>query len=130
VSRRTDQVGEAIREEIAGLVARGLKDPRIGFVTITRAQVTSDLRQARIFFGVLGDEKQKEKTLAGLQQAAGFIRHELGKRLRLRFLPDLIFQYDVGLEATDRVARLLDETRAASEGDESDAKPDSDSDSE
>jgi len=123
MTRRTDQVGEAIREEIANLIAQGLKDPRIGFVTITRAEVTPDLRQARIFFGVLGDDKQKDKTLAGLRQAAGFLRRELGKRVRLRYVPDLIFQYDVGIEATDRVARLLEENRIGAEADE--PEPDS-----
>jgi ribosome-binding factor A len=111
VSRRTDQIGEAIREEVASIVSQGLKDPRIGFVTITRAEVTPDLRHAKIFFGVLGDSAQRDKTGAGLRQAAGFIRREVGKRLRLRFTPELTFQYDVGIEATDRVARLLEETQ-------------------
>jgi ribosome-binding factor A len=112
VTRRTDQIGEAIREEVARIIARGLKDPRIGFVTITRAEVTPDLRHARIFFGVLGDTAQRDKTEKGLRQAAGFIRREVGQRLRLRFTPELVFQYDVGIEATDRVARLLEETHA------------------
>jgi ribosome-binding factor A len=112
VSRRTDQIGEAIREEVASIISQGLKDPRIGFVTITRAEVTPDLRHAKILFGVLGDRAQRDKTEAGLRQAAGFIRREVGKRLRLRFTPELTFQYDVGIEATDRVARLLEETQA------------------
>ena len=111
MTRRTEQIGEAIREEVAGIVGRGLKDPRIGFVTITRAEVTPDLRHARILFGVLGDAAQRDKTEAGLRQAAGFIRREVGKRLRLRYTPELTFQYDVGIEATHRVARLLEETQ-------------------
>jgi ribosome-binding factor A len=110
MSRRTDQVGEAIRETVAEIVGRSLKDPRIGFVTITRVEVTPDLRQARVLFGVLGDKAQREKTLAGLQQAAGFIRREIGRRIQIRHTPELTFQYDVGLEATERVARLLEET--------------------
>jgi ribosome-binding factor A len=112
MSRRTEQIGEAIREEVASIISQGLKDPRIGFVTITRAQVTPDLRHAKIFFGVLGDTAQRDKTQAGLRQAAGFIRREVGKRLKLRFTPELTFQYDVGIDATDRVARLLEETQA------------------
>jgi ribosome-binding factor A len=112
MSRRTDQVGEAIREGVAELVL-ALKDPRIGFVTITRVEVTPDLKHAKVLFGVLGDAAQREKTLAGLRQAAGFMRRELGRSIRLRYTPMLSFQYDVGLEATDRVARLLDETRTA-----------------
>lgn len=115
MSRRTEQIGEAIREEVASIISQGLKDPRIGFVTITRAQVTPDLRHARIFFGVLGDAAQRDKTEAGLRQAAGFIRREVGKRLRLRFTPELAFQYDVGIDATDRVAKLLEETKTASD---------------
>jgi len=111
MSRRTEQIGEAIREEVASIISQGLKDPRIGFVTITRAEVTPDLRHAKILFGVLGDSAQRDKTLAGLRQAAGFIRREVGKRLRLRFTPELTFQYDVGIEATDRVARILEETQ-------------------
>jgi ribosome-binding factor A len=105
-------MGEEIREEVAKILAEGLKDPRIGFVTITRVDLTADLRNARVYFGVLGDEGQREKTLAGLRQAAGFVRRELGRRLRARHTPELEFKYDTGLDATDRVAQLLDETRA------------------
>ena len=89
MTRRTEQIGEAVREEVANIIAHGLKDPRIGFVTITRAEVTPDLRHARILFGVLGDAAQRDKTEKGLKQAAGFIRREVGKRLRLRFTPEL-----------------------------------------
>jgi ribosome-binding factor A len=121
VTRRTNQLGEAIREEVANLIAHGLKDPRIGFVTITRAEVTPDLRFARVYFGVLGDKAQREKTLAGLSQAAGFIRREVGKRVRLRHVPELVFHYDAGLEATERVARLLEENPSAADpGDDPD----------
>ena len=108
--RRTERVSEEIREEVAKIVAE-LKDPRIGFVTITRVGLTPDLRTARVHVGVLGDAAQKEKTLAGLRQAAGFIRRGLGQRIRIRHVPELIFHYDQGLDATERVARLLDETR-------------------
>ena len=125
MTRRTNQLGEAIREEVANLIAHGLKDPRIGFVTITRAEVTPDLRYARVYFGVLGDKAQREKTLAGLSQAAGFIRREVGKRVRLRHVPELVFQYDAGLEATDRVARILEENALAS-APEGDGEPDTD----
>jgi ribosome-binding factor A len=110
--RRSERMGEEIREEVAKILAEGLKDPRIGFVTITRVDLTADLRNARVYFGVLGDPGQREKTLAGLRQAAGFVRRELGRRLRARHTPELEFKYDGGLDATDRVAKLLDETRA------------------
>ena len=109
--RRTERLAEEIREEVARIIGRGLKDPRIGFVTVTRVELTPDLRTAHVYVGVLGDEAQRDKTLAGLKQAAGFIRRELGQRIRMRHIPELAFQYDEGLDATDRVAQLLDENR-------------------
>ena len=113
MTRRTERLGEEIREEVAQMVAGELKDPRIGFVTVTRVALAPDLRLARVFVGVLGTEKQRQTSLAGLKQASGFMRHELGQRLRLRHTPELLFQYDEGLEASERVARLLEEIRAA-----------------
>jgi ribosome-binding factor A len=109
VSRRTERLSEEIREEVALLIAGELKDPRIGFVTVTRVEVTPDLRTARIYVGVLGTEKQRTTSLAGLRQGAGFLRRALGRTLRLRHTPELVFQYDEGLEASDRVAKLLAE---------------------
>jgi ribosome-binding factor A len=108
VTRRTERVAEEIREEVARILAREIKDPRIGFVTITRATITPDLRVARIYVGVLGDETQRRKTLSGLAQATGFIRRAVAHHLRLRIAPELSFEYDEGLDATDRVARLLE----------------------
>lgn len=111
--RRAARLAEEIREQVAELIAGKLKDPRIGFVTVTRVELTSDQRLARILVGVLGDQQARKKTLAGLQQATGFVRRELAQRLRLRFMPDIVFEYDRGLEATDRVARLLEEAQPA-----------------
>ena len=116
MSRRTERLGEEIREEVARMVTAELKDPRIGFVTVTRVDLGPDLRQARIFVGVLGTEKQRQTSLTGLKQAAGFMRRALGQRLRLRHTPELVFQYDEGLEASDRVARLLDEIQRPAAG--------------
>ena len=112
MSRRTNRLEEAIREEVAKLIASGLKDPRIGFVTVTGVQLAADLRNVRIKVGVLGDQASRDKTLLGLKQAAGYVRRELGKRLRMRLTPEVAFEYDHGLDATDRVARLLDEVAA------------------
>ena len=108
-SRRSERVAEEVREEVARIIGHGLKDPRIGFVTVTRVGLTPDLRTAHVNVGVLGDEAQRARTLAGLAQAAGFIRRELGRRIRMRHTPELLFHYDEGLDATDRVARLLAE---------------------
>jgi ribosome-binding factor A len=110
-ARRVERLGQEIREEVAGILTR-LKDPRIGFVTVTRVNLTPDLRNAQVYVGVLGDEAQRRKTLVGLQQSAGFVRRELGRRLSVRHTPELTFRYDSGLEATNRVAKLLEEIDA------------------
>lgn len=116
MSRRSERLAEEIREEVARIVGSALKDPRIGFVTITRVELTADLRTARVHVGVLGGAGDREKSLTGLRQAAGFVRRELGRRIRVRHTPELVFRYDTGLDATDRVARLLEETKAGPEG--------------
>jgi ribosome-binding factor A len=109
VSRRTERLGEEIKEEIAQMIAGELKDPRIGFVTVTRVELAADLRNARVYVGILGTPEERKKSLEGLQAASGFLRRALGQSLRLRYTPELSFKYDEGLEHTDRVARLLDE---------------------
>lgn len=111
-SRRTARLAQEIREEVANIIGRSLKDPRIGFVTVTRVDLAADLRWARVFVSVLGDEAQKAKSLAGLRQAVGFVRREVGRRIRTRHTPELSFQLDSGIDATERVARLLDEVKA------------------
>ncbi len=121
--RRTERLGEEVREAVARIIADGLNDPRIGFVTVTRASLTADLRTARIYVGVLGNEEQRKKTLAGLTQAAGFIRRELGRRVHVRHTPELSFVYDSGLDATDRVAQILEETRTAEPADVPESEP-------
>lgn len=122
MTRRTERLGEEIREGVASLLTAGLKDPRIGFVTVTRVEVSDDLHHARVYVGVLGDEKQRKASLEGLRAAAGFLRREVGRRIRARYTPELAFHYDQGLEATERVARLLaDSARPAEEGGPGDA---------
>lgn len=113
MTRRTERVAEEIREQVARMIGGELKDPRIGFVTVTRVELTPDLRLARIHVGVLGGEAERAKTLDALGHSAGFLRRELGRRLRVRHTPELQFRYDAGLDATERVARLLEESREA-----------------
>ncbi len=114
MGRRPERLGEAIREEVARMIVFELKDPRLGLVTVTRVEVTPDLSHARVHVGVLGDERERRKSLEGLQRASGFVRHELARRLGIRQVPEIDFRYDKGLDATDRVARLLEEEKAAS----------------
>jgi ribosome-binding factor A len=112
---RLERLAEEIREEAARIVASELKDPRIGFVTVTRAELATDLRSVRIFVGVL-DPARREEALRGLKVARGYVRRELGRRVRMRFTPEVSFEYDRGLEATERVARLLDEVGSGGPG--------------
>jgi ribosome-binding factor A len=111
---RVERVAGGIREEVARMLAYELKDPRLGFVTVTRVELTSDLAHARIHVGVLGSEEERQRSLAALRSAAGFVRREVGRRLRMRHAPEIDFRYDKGIDATDRVARLLREAQQAS----------------
>lgn len=112
MGRRPERLGEAIREEVAQMVAMELKDPRIGLATVTRVEVSHDLGHARVHVGILGGEAERNKTLQALRNASGFVRRELARRLGIRQVPEVDFRYDKGLEATERVARLLEEEKA------------------
>jgi ribosome-binding factor A len=116
MGRRPLRLGEAIREEVAQMVAFELKDPRIGLVTVTRVEVSPDLGHARVHVGILGGEAERKKSLEALRSAAGFVRRELAQRLGIRQVPEVDFRFDKGLEATERVARLLEEDKAAAAG--------------
>ena len=113
MGRRPQRLGEAIREEVAQMVALELKDPRIGLVTVTRVEVSADLGHARVHVGILGGEAERKKSLEALRSAAGFVRRELAQRLGIRQVPEVDFRFDKGLEATERVARLLEDDKAA-----------------
>lgn len=112
-SRRSERLGEEMRQEIARMLLSEVKDRRLGFVTVTRVELSADLQHARVLVGVLGPQAERERTLLALRGAAGFFRREVGRRLRLRVAPEVEFRYDPGLEATERVARLLEETAAS-----------------
>jgi len=109
IPKRLTRVGETIREELAAMLLRDLKDPRIGFVTITDVVMSPDLRQAKVYFSRIGTEAERDESLQGLQAAAGFMRRELGHRLALKFAPELRFFYDESLETGSRIDRLLRE---------------------
>jgi ribosome-binding factor A len=111
VTRRSERLAGEIRDEVARMVASDLKDPRLGFVTVTRVELTPDLRYARVYVGVLGEDASGG-TLAILRKASGFVKREIGRRLHVRFTPEIDFRYDRGLEATDRVAKVLADEEA------------------
>jgi len=107
LGRRAERLAHQIRGEVADLIARGLKDPRIGFTTVTRVEVTDDLAHVRILVSVLGADEVQQGTLKGLSSATGYIRHEISHRLKLRRTPDLIFVLDHGAEESQRIEMLL-----------------------
>ncbi|BFH63821.1 MULTISPECIES: 30S ribosome-binding factor RbfA [Paenibacillus] len=106
---RVGRVGEQIKKELSQLIQSELKDPRIGFLTVTGVDVTNDLSQAKIYLSVLGDEEQKANSLKALEKANGFLRSELGKRIRLRHIPELIFKFDESIAYGSHIEKLLGE---------------------
>jgi len=96
-----------MKKELGEIIGRKIKDPRIGFVTVTDVQVTGDLQQAKVFISVLGDDEQKENTLKGLAKAKGFIRSEIGQRIRLRKTPEITFEFDESIDYGNRINSLL-----------------------
>jgi len=114
VSRRTRQVGEFLREELTDIIRRDVKDPRIGFMSVTRVDVTPDLRHAAVYISVLGTDQERADTLAALVSASGFIRHTLKPRLRMRQIPDLEFRDDRSMEHAEKIARTLREINTTS----------------
>jgi ribosome-binding factor A len=115
--RRPARLGSQLREEIGLMLQREVKDPRIGFVTVTDVHVTADCKLARIYVSVLGSEEERRQSLEGLNQAAGFIRFELGHRLRLRFSPELEFRVDDSLEKEARLEELFGQIHNQENGD-------------
>jgi ribosome-binding factor A len=108
-SRRQQQVADLIQREISVLIQRELKDPRLGFITITSVEISPDLRYARVFYSVMGTPEEQKDSQTALERAQGFLRHELSTRLDLRYVPELQFRNDPSVAQGDRIARLLAE---------------------
>lgn len=104
---RVEKVQELMKQEISQIVQRELKDPRIGFVTITSVECTGDLREAKIYVSIMGSEQQVKDSWTGLNRGLGFIRREIGKRIRLRFTPELTFELDKSLDYSAHIQELL-----------------------
>lgn len=105
---RTRRIGEQMQRELAALIRDGVKDPRVGMVTVSAVEVTRDLAHAKVFVTVLGDETAKRDTMTALASAAGFLRHELGQRMLTRTVPMLRFVYDESIEHGSRLSALID----------------------
>mgnify|MGYP001499106437 CR=1 FL=1 len=111
MSMRPNRVAEQMKKELSDIISRRLKDPRVGFVTVTDVQVTGDLQQAKVYITVLGDEDTKQETLTALEKAKGFIRSEIGSRIRLRKTPEIFFEFDESIEYGNRIEKLISELK-------------------
>jgi ribosome-binding factor A len=107
-SDRLRRVDEAVRQVLSDAVTQDLKDPRVGFVTVTAVRTSPDLRHARVFVSVLGEQAERQATLDGLQSAHGFLQRRVAAELRLKHTPTLAFEYDDSIERGMRVSELID----------------------
>ncbi len=116
MSRRTDRLGELLREELSWLFANQMHDPRLPMlVSITRVSVSQDLRHANVFISVMGSQEEKQSALKVISAAGGFLHRELKPRLTLRYIPELSFRLDESIEAGDKTLRILNELDSPSE---------------
>jgi ribosome-binding factor A len=104
---RQEKLGELIAAELSNLLRTRVKDPRVGFASITRVEVSGDMRHAKVFVSVMGDSKEQKETMKGLTNATGFLRHELASLLTLRFMPELVFKLDHSIEEGSRILELI-----------------------
>jgi ribosome-binding factor A len=106
---RMRRVNESIKEILGDAITTELKDPRIGFVTVTDVDTSPDLRAARVYISVLGSEEERKRSLAGLRSSHGFLQGKIASAMRMKRTPTLTFEYDESVERGDRITRLLDE---------------------
>ncbi|MBS6090834.1 MAG: 30S ribosome-binding factor RbfA [Staphylococcus warneri] len=104
---RAERVGEQMKKEIMDIVNNKVKDPRVGFITITDVELTNDLSQVKVYLTVLGNQKEVDNTFKALEKAKGFIKSELGSRMRLRIIPELSFEYDESIEYGNKIERMI-----------------------
>lgn len=104
---RQEKLGEMFAAELSDLLRTRLKDPRVGFASITRVEVSGDLRHAKVFVSVMGTTEEQVDTMRGLRNASGFLRHELATRVTLRYMPELVFKLDTSIEEGARILALI-----------------------
>jgi len=109
--QRADRVKELLRQEISQIIREEIKDPRVGFATVTDVEISQDLRHAKVFVSVYGDEVSRGDTLKALEKASGFIRNEIGKRIRMKHVPEILFRFDHSIERGARIFELLHEIK-------------------
>lgn len=116
--QRADRVKELLRQELSQIISEEIKDPRVGFATVTDVELSSDLRHAKAFISVYGDEEKQKDTLQALERATGFIRSEVGKRIKMKHIPEIIFRFDKSIEHGARISQLLHEIKHEEKADE------------
>lgn len=126
MGRRVERLNEQLKREISDILRFGVKDPRVGMVTVTDARTSADLALAQIFVAISGDEAERAQTLEGLAAAGPYIRSELGKRMKIRKVPELRFRTDESLDYAMRIERLLGEVLPPSEATEDNQRGDDD----
>lgn len=104
---RVSRVGEQVKKELSQIIQQEIKDPRIGFVTVTAVEMSGDLQIAKVYISVFGKAEEKQQTLSALEKAKGYIRSEIGRRIHLRHVPELVFTIDESLEHSEHITRLL-----------------------
>ena len=104
---RIEKLQELIKQEMGKMLLTDIKDPRIGFVTVTEVEMTGDLREAKIYVSIMGNDEQVKSSLEGLNSALGFIRREIGKRIKIRFTPEISFALDKSLDYSEHIQKLL-----------------------
>ncbi len=124
---RQKRVADRIQAEISELLLRGMKDPRLALVTVTRVNIDRELEHANVFVSTVGDEARQNEVMRVLEGATGFIRREIGRRVQLRHTPQIMFHWDPGPEKVEQVGRLLDELKTANAPIEGDASGDDES---
>ncbi len=112
---RTNRVAEQIKKELGIVIQREMKDPRIGFITVTGVEVTNDLSQAKIYISVLGQEEQKQESLKALEKAQGFLRSEIGSRIQMRHVPELVFKLDHSIEYGNKIESIISKLKSGEE---------------
>ena len=105
--KRSEKVADLIHKEISEMLVKTIKDPRIGFVTITRVAVSEDYRSAKVYFSVAGTVEERQRSIEGLNSAKGYVRKELGRRVRLRYTPEILFKFDPSIEYAIHIGEVI-----------------------
>jgi len=118
--QRAQRLAELLKKEIADILLKEIKDPRIGFVSVTDIDVSNDLRHASVYVSVLGNEDERQNTMEGLEKATGYIRKLIGERIKIYHTPEIIFKYDSSLEHGIHISHIIDEIKDENENDQQD----------